>query len=94
MALFMNLLPETGPMIRQVKFTQFGYHSEKLAVAFGFISQEPGSVLRIVKNIVFQRKIVVRDRRRFHHFEDGFCSCNDYWPSIEADMVELLLSLP
>ncbi|RZC79379.1 hypothetical protein C5167_003611 [Papaver somniferum] len=142
MALFMNLLPETGPMIRRVKFTQVwedivteikklgyapetkgvvfdveeeeketvvGYHSEKSVVPFGFISKEPGSVLRIVKNIricsdchsaiklvskVFKRKKVVRDRRRFHHFEDGFCSCNDYWLSIEAEMVELLLALP
>eukprot|EP00268_Persea_americana_P035836 TRINITY_DN35339_c1_g1_i4.p1 TRINITY_DN35339_c1_g1~~TRINITY_DN35339_c1_g1_i4.p1 ORF type:complete len:647 (+),score=132.64 TRINITY_DN35339_c1_g1_i4:121-2061(+) len=71
-----------------------GYHSEKLAVAFGFISTEPGSLLRIVKNLricqdchsalklvsmVFKRKIVVRDRKRFHHFEGGSCSCVDYW---------------
>ncbi|KAI3911768.1 hypothetical protein MKW92_012302, partial [Papaver armeniacum] len=90
--------PETKGVVFDVeeeeKETVVGYHSEKLAVAFGFISKEPGSVLRIVKNIricsdchsaiklvskVFKRKIVVRDRRRFHHFEDGFCSCNDYW---------------
>ncbi|KAK9275962.1 hypothetical protein L1049_023237 [Liquidambar formosana] len=71
-----------------------GYHSEKLAVAFGIIYTKPGSTLRIVKNIricndchsaiklvskVFNRKIVVRDRKIFHHFEDGFCSCMDYW---------------
>ncbi|XP_026458503.1 pentatricopeptide repeat-containing protein At5g66520-like [Papaver somniferum] len=97
--------PETKGVVFDVeeeeKETVVGYHSEKLAVAFGFISKEPGSVLRIVKNIricsdchsaiklvskVFQRKIVVRDRRRFHHFEDGFCSCNDYWLAIEAEM--------
>lgn len=71
-----------------------GCHSEKLAVAFGFISTEDGSPLRIVKNIricgdchgamklislVFGRKVVVRDRKRFHHFEAGTCSCADYW---------------
>ncbi|KAI3957299.1 hypothetical protein MKW92_004196, partial [Papaver armeniacum] len=90
--------PETKGVVFDVeeeeKETVVGYHSEKLAVAFGFISKESGSVLRIVKNIricsdchsaiklvskVFKNKIVVRDRRRFHHFEDGFCSCNDYW---------------
>ncbi|KAA8523313.1 hypothetical protein F0562_009736 [Nyssa sinensis] len=63
-----------------------GYHSEKLAVAFGLICTKPGSMLRIVKNIricndchsaiklvskVFKRKIAVRDRKRFHHFEEG-----------------------
>lgn len=25
------------------------------------------------------RKIVVRDRKRFHHFEGASCSCKDYW---------------
>ncbi|KAF8369501.1 hypothetical protein HHK36_032476 [Tetracentron sinense] len=63
-----------------------GYHSEKLALAFGFICTEPGSMLRIVKNIricndchsaiklvsmVFNRKIAVRDRKRFHHLKEG-----------------------
>uniref|UniRef100_A0A1D1XQV2 Pentatricopeptide repeat-containing protein At5g48910 n=1 Tax=Anthurium amnicola TaxID=1678845 RepID=A0A1D1XQV2_9ARAE len=71
-----------------------GYHSEKLAIAFGFISTQDKSPLRIVKNIricrdchsaiklismVFERKIVVRDRKRFHHFEGGICSCMDFW---------------
>ncbi|KAJ4969464.1 hypothetical protein NE237_016165 [Protea cynaroides] len=76
------------------KETVIGYHSEKLALAFGFLCTEPGSMIRIVKNIricrdchsaikhismVFKRKIVVRDRKRFHHFEGGSCSCMDYW---------------
>ncbi|XP_044464177.1 pentatricopeptide repeat-containing protein At5g66520-like isoform X2 [Mangifera indica] len=76
------------------KETVIGYHSEKLALAFGLISTEPGSVIRIVKNIricndchsamkliskVNQRKISVRDRKRYHHFEGGSCSCMDYW---------------
>lgn len=69
-------------------------HSEKLAIAFGLISTEPGSSIKIVKNLrvcldchevtkliskITRRTIVVRDRNRFHHFVDGLCSCGDYW---------------
>ncbi|CAL9185991.1 unnamed protein product [Musa hybrid cultivar] len=69
-------------------------HSERLAICFGLIATEPGTTLRIVKNLrvcsdchsmikiiakVTGRRIVVRDRNRFHHFEDGSCSCGDYW---------------
>ena len=71
-----------------------GQHSEKLAVALGFLYTTSGSTLQIVKNIrmcndchnaiklvskVFKRKISIRDRKRFHHFEEGLCSCRDYW---------------
>ncbi|CAL9111002.1 unnamed protein product [Musa textilis] len=70
------------------------YHSEKIAIAFGLISTSSGTTLHIVKNLricgdchssikliskVYGRRIIVRDRSRFHHFEDGVCSCNDYW---------------
>ncbi|KAF5182959.1 Pentatricopeptide repeat-containing protein [Thalictrum thalictroides] len=90
--------PETGAVVFDVeeeeKEAVIGYHSEKLAISFGFISTAPGSTLRIVKNLricrdchsaiklvslISKRKIVVRDRKRFHHFEDGSCSCGDYW---------------
>uniref|UniRef100_A0A7N1A4Q1 DYW domain-containing protein n=1 Tax=Kalanchoe fedtschenkoi TaxID=63787 RepID=A0A7N1A4Q1_KALFE len=69
-------------------------HSERLAIAFGFLVSGPGECIRIVKNLrvcadcheatkimskVFSRHIVVRDGSRFHHFKDGLCSCNDYW---------------
>ncbi|KAK9060442.1 hypothetical protein SSX86_021146 [Deinandra increscens subsp. villosa] len=69
-------------------------HSEKLAIAFGLISTEAGSSIKIVKNLrvcldchevtkliskITGRRIVVRDRNRFHLFEDGSCSCGDYW---------------
>lgn len=69
-------------------------HSEKLAIAFGLISTEAGSPLRIVKNLrvcgnchsatkliskIYKREIIARDRNRFHHFKDGECSCGDYW---------------
>ncbi|KAH7835456.1 hypothetical protein Vadar_026258 [Vaccinium darrowii] len=70
------------------------YHSEKIAVAFGLISTKPQTPLRVVKNLricddchssikliskVYNRKIIVRDRKRFHHFENGSCSCMDFW---------------
>ncbi|KAJ4826724.1 Pentatricopeptide repeat-containing protein [Turnera subulata] len=70
------------------------YHSEKIAIAFGLISTSPQTPLRIVKNLrvcedchssikliskIYTRKIIVRDRKRFHHFENGSCSCMDYW---------------
>uniref|UniRef100_A0ACD5U8T7 Uncharacterized protein n=1 Tax=Avena sativa TaxID=4498 RepID=A0ACD5U8T7_AVESA len=69
-------------------------HSEKLAVAFGLISTEPAATIKIVKNLracsdchavlkllskITGRKIVFRDRNRFHHFVDGSCTCGDYW---------------
>ncbi|XP_047156826.1 pentatricopeptide repeat-containing protein ELI1, chloroplastic [Vigna umbellata] len=69
-------------------------HSEKLALAFGLISTSPGTAIKIVKNLrvcldchavmkmmskISGRKIIMRDRNRFHHFENGSCSCRDYW---------------
>ncbi|KAL2906377.1 Pentatricopeptide repeat-containing protein ELI1 chloroplastic [Bienertia sinuspersici] len=69
-------------------------HSERLAIAFGLISTSPGATIKIVKNLrvcsdchtvtkliskITGRRIVVRDRNRFHHFENGICSCGDYW---------------
>ncbi|KAK8690850.1 hypothetical protein V6N13_074376 [Hibiscus sabdariffa] len=69
-------------------------HSEKLAVAFGISRLSKGKVIRIVKNLricrdchtvmkliskVYGLKLVVRDRSRFHSFDDGSCSCKDYW---------------
>ncbi|KAL9231671.1 hypothetical protein vseg_006867 [Gypsophila vaccaria] len=76
------------------KAFQLLHHSEKLAVSFGLIKTEPGSQIRIVKNLrscadchsfmkvvsrMYKREIVVRDRIRFHHFRDGECSCGDHW---------------
>ncbi|KAL3630808.1 hypothetical protein CASFOL_023792 [Castilleja foliolosa] len=70
-------------------------HSERLALAFGLISNRSSSQpIRIVKNLrvcedchavmklvseIYDREIVVRDRYRFHHFKGGCCSCKDYW---------------
>jgi hypothetical protein len=69
-------------------------HSEKLAVAYGFMKLPHGATVRVFKNLricgdchnafkfmskVVGREIVVRDGKRFHHFRDGKCSCGDYW---------------
>ncbi|CAK9192023.1 unnamed protein product [Sphagnum troendelagicum] len=43
-------------------------NSLKLAIAFGLINTAPVG-----------RAIMVRDANHFHHFEDGACSCMDYW---------------
>ncbi|XP_071713375.1 pentatricopeptide repeat-containing protein At1g04840-like [Rutidosis leptorrhynchoides] len=71
-----------------------GSHSEKLALAFALISGTDSKVIRIVKNLkicgdchslmkfvskMTKREIVVRDIKRFHHFKNGSCSCQDYW---------------
>jgi pentatricopeptide repeat protein len=70
------------------------YHSEKLAVAFGLMKTSHGVTLKIVKNlricedchsaikfisVVTNREIIIRDKLRFHHFREGWCSCLDYW---------------
>ncbi|KAL8057005.1 hypothetical protein ABFX02_04G155600 [Erythranthe guttata] len=70
------------------------HHSEKLAIVFGMMSLPKGKTVRIRKNLricgdchVFakllakmeSRSIVIRDPIRYHHFEDGSCSCGDYW---------------
>ncbi|KAL7142993.1 hypothetical protein ABFS83_08G161400 [Erythranthe nasuta] len=69
-------------------------HSERIALAFALLRTPPGSPIRIIKNLricadchvaikfvstLVRREIVVRDINRFHHFNDGVCSCNDYW---------------
>ncbi|KAJ9684198.1 hypothetical protein PVL29_016604 [Vitis rotundifolia] len=69
-------------------------HSERLAITFALLNTQPGSTIQIVKNLrvcadchtttkfiskITSRRIIVRDATRFHHFEDGVCSCNDYW---------------
>ena len=70
------------------------WHSEKLAIAFALLRTPPGTQIRIVKNLrvcadchsatkfiskVYGREILVRDCSRFHRFEDGVCSCKEFW---------------
>ncbi|KAK1574559.1 hypothetical protein QYE76_062564 [Lolium multiflorum] len=69
-------------------------HSERLALAYGLVMSPPGHPIRIMKNLrscldchaifkviskIAKREIIVRDINRFHHFEEGTCSCGDYW---------------
>ncbi|WCJ26579.1 Pentatricopeptide repeat (PPR) superfamily protein [Euphorbia peplus] len=71
-----------------------GFHSEKLAIAFGLITTAPECIIRVVKNLrvcsdcheaiklisrITGRDIIVRDNNRFHYFSQGSCSCKDYW---------------
>ncbi|EAY76294.1 hypothetical protein OsI_04228 [Oryza sativa Indica Group] len=71
-----------------------GFHSEKLAVAFGLLNTEAGSEIVVIKNLrvcgdchsflktiseLTNRAFLVRDASRFHRFENGACSCRDYW---------------
>ncbi|KAM1761238.1 hypothetical protein ACFX12_004027 [Malus domestica] len=81
-------------MDEEEKQSALHYHSEKIATALGLISTAPRTSLRIFKNLricedchssikliskIYKCKIVVRDQKRFHHFENGLCSCKDYW---------------
>lgn len=91
-------VPEKSEVLLDIdeeeKETALSVHSEKLAIAFGLISTNPGTTIRVVKNLrvcsdchtatkiiskVYNREIIVRDRNRFHRFQDGSCSCKDFW---------------
>ncbi|XP_060668677.1 pentatricopeptide repeat-containing protein At1g08070, chloroplastic [Ziziphus jujuba] len=91
-------VPDTSEVFlntdEEEKEAALSLHSEKLAIAFGLLSTNPGTSIRVVKNLrvcvdchtaskliskVYNREIIVRDRNRFHHFKEGFCSCNDFW---------------
>ncbi|KAE8734393.1 putative pentatricopeptide repeat-containing protein [Hibiscus syriacus] len=83
-----NLVPEQLKDYNRVKARL------RLAVAFGLLAFPPDRAIRVMKNlricgdchtaIKFMSKctgrvIIVRDNNRFHLFEDGKCSCGDYW---------------
>ncbi|XP_047056694.1 putative pentatricopeptide repeat-containing protein At3g11460, mitochondrial [Lolium rigidum] len=70
-----------------------GFHSEKLAVAFGMLNTDDSEIV-VIKNLrvcgdchtflktvsaIANRAFLVRDASRFHRFEGGACSCKDYW---------------
>ncbi|CAN1285229.1 Pentatricopeptide repeat-containing protein At4g13650 [Linum perenne] len=86
-----SLLNETE--LEQKDPTQY-VHSEKLAITFALLSLPDGFPIRVMKNLrvcndchnwikfvsrISNREIVVRDAYRFHHFEEGTCSCKDFW---------------
>ncbi|GAB2234285.1 hypothetical protein Drorol1_Dr00003532 [Drosera rotundifolia] len=71
------------------------YHSEKIAIAFALWKTSCRiTPIRIYKNLrvctdchtwiklvskVVGREIIARDAKRFHHFKNGSCSCQDFW---------------
>ncbi|KAF5748987.1 pentatricopeptide repeat-containing protein [Tripterygium wilfordii] len=78
----------------EAKEGYLSYHSEKLAIAYGLMKMPSEAPIYIIKNLricddchsavkliskVTERVIVVRDTNRFHHFQNGCCSCADYW---------------
>ncbi|KAL7003538.1 putative pentatricopeptide repeat-containing protein [Sarracenia purpurea var. burkii] len=73
------------------KENHLAVHSEKLAIVFAIINTKPETPIRITKNIrvcgdchmaikliskIAKREIIVRDTNRFHHFQNGDCSCS------------------
>ncbi|KAK6920658.1 Pentatricopeptide repeat [Dillenia turbinata] len=65
-------------------------HSELLAISFGLLSTQPGTTIRVTKNLgvclrchdiakfiskMVEREIIIKDSHCFHHFKDGICSC-------------------
>ncbi|CAN1137160.1 Pentatricopeptide repeat-containing protein At3g63370, chloroplastic [Linum perenne] len=69
-------------------------HSERLAISYGLLSTSEGTPIRITKNLricddchafcrlvskLYDRILVIRDASRFHHFQNGVCSCADFW---------------
>lgn len=87
-----NVLPVLHDIIDEEKEDAVKEHSERLAIAFGFLTAGPEDCIRIIKNLrvcgdcheftkfvskVYKREIIVRDGSRFHHFKEGLCSCLD-----------------
>ncbi|OAY67266.1 putative pentatricopeptide repeat-containing protein [Ananas comosus] len=71
-----------------------GFHSERLAVAFGILNTEDRDEIVVMKNLrvcedchsflksvsmIAGRSFLIRDASRFHRFAGGQCSCKDYW---------------
>ncbi|WVY96279.1 hypothetical protein V8G54_028430 [Vigna mungo] len=69
------------------------YHPEQLALAFGVLTAPTMAPIRINKNSAIcshchsfimhltefvDREIIVRDRKRFHFFKEGQCSCKGH----------------
>ncbi|XP_023766698.1 pentatricopeptide repeat-containing protein At5g50390, chloroplastic [Lactuca sativa] len=85
-----TLLPDVDEREEQMLM----FHSEKLAVSFGLMNTSDSTPLHLVQSHricddchlavklmakLTGRVIVVRDASRFHRFENGKCSCGDYW---------------
>ncbi|KAJ3702882.1 hypothetical protein LUZ61_006587 [Rhynchospora tenuis] len=81
--------PDTSDVHRNVR-----YHSERLAIGLGLLIVPEGVPIRVMKNIrvcndchtaikyltkCTGRVVILRDLNRFHRFENGTCSCGDFW---------------
>ncbi|KAG6427065.1 hypothetical protein SASPL_111305 [Salvia splendens] len=86
-----HVLREVGA---EEKNESIRYHSERLAIVFALVTFPPERPIRVMKNLrvcgdchvaikyiskCSRRVIIVRDNNRFHRFENGECSCGDYW---------------
>ncbi|CAK9139719.1 unnamed protein product [Ilex paraguariensis] len=84
----------THDVEEEQKEDYLSYHSEKLAIAYALIKTPTEAPVRVFKNLrmcddchsavkliskVTDRVIIVRDVNRFHCFQEGWCSCADYW---------------
>ncbi|MCO5585993.1 hypothetical protein L7F22_039930 [Adiantum nelumboides] len=87
-----NLIPGLG-MVKEAE-DKISVHAEKLAIAFGLISTAEGTTIRLSKNLrvcsdchaaakaiskVERRDIIISDAYQIHHFQDGACSCVNFW---------------
>lgn len=85
---------ELGFQSRKVGKNSLGRHGELLGVALGLSTFPSSAPVTVMKNqrISWEshetlkllsegenREIIVRDLTHFHHFNQGSCSCRDYW---------------
>jgi DYW family of nucleic acid deaminases len=81
-------------MPEEEKLLKLWSHSEKMALAWALLSLPQKEDVVMYKNLrvchdchtalkliskLHNRKFIIRDANRFHHFDKGKCSCNDYW---------------
>ncbi|KAE8668793.1 Pentatricopeptide repeat-containing protein [Hibiscus syriacus] len=86
-------VPDTSLVLHDMdneeKEYSLSHHSEKMAIAFALMNTTAGTPIRVMKNlricsdchvaIKVISEIIVRYASRFHHFQNGKCSCRDYW---------------
>ncbi|URE43345.1 Pentatricopeptide repeat-containing protein [Musa troglodytarum] len=92
-----SVLHEKG---EEEKLKMLRGHSEKQAISFGLLKTSGNKKIRVCKNIricrdchnaaklvskVVGREIIVRDNKRFHHFRDGWCSCDVSCPPSSSE---------
>lgn len=91
-------VPDTSFVLHEVEENQkkdfLFYHSAKLAVTYGILTNRTRKTIRVSKNIrlcgdchnflkhvsvVTKRDICLRDTTGFHYFSGGQCTCKDRW---------------